>query len=176
MSEPSDAPLEPPDSHTLRAAEGWHELGDHNEALAELAGLSEESGRHPDTLQVKCAIYAAREEWSEARDVANDLVEIAPGIVAGWIHRAYATRRMPGGSIQAAWLSLHPAANLFPKEPIIPYNLSCYECQLGRLSESRSWLQRALAIIDSEPERKLFKKMALGDRDLEPIWTEIKDL
>ena len=176
MTAPPITPLEPPASHYLRAAEGWYELGDCTAALAELEHLSGDAADHPDTLQTRWAIHAAREEWMIARDVADSLVERAPGIEAGWIHRAYATRRMPGGTIESAWLSLYPAAKLFPDEPIIPYNLACYECQLGRLPEAKSWLQRALRIPRGSPDQNIIRKMALGDPDLKPLWADIPDL
>lgn len=169
-------PLEPPDTHHLRAAEGWYELGDFAEGLAELRHVSGAAANHPDTLQISWAIHAAREDWTTARDVADTLVERAPGLEAGWIHRAYATRRMPGGTIESAWLSLYPAAKLFPDETIIPYNLACYECQLGHLAEAKTWLQRALRIPKGEQESKIIRKMAQADTDLEPLWAEIPNL
>lgn len=176
MSSREITALEAPDSHFLNAAEGWFELGDCAEASAELAQLSETGTSHPHTLQLRWAIHARLEEWEKARDVADALVEGAPEMEAGWIHRAYATRRMPGGTIESAWLSLYPAAKLFPNEPIIPYNLACYECQLGRLSEAKAWLERALRIPKSEPEKRTIRRMALDDTDLEPLWPEIETM
>lgn len=174
MKNPDITPLEPPESHHLSAAEGWFELGNCAEAKAELNRLSESGAAHPDALQLLWAIHAHLEEWEQARDVADELVERAPQLPAGWIHRAYATRRMPGGDIEAAWLSLYPAAKLFPDEPVIPYNLACYECQLGRLPEALAWLKRALQIPATPAERKAIQKMALADKDLEKLWPRIR--
>jgi hypothetical protein len=56
----------------------------------------------------------------------------------------------------------------FPTEHIIPYNLACYTCQLGKLVEARDWLAQALR-LGNEKEIKL---RALDDPDLAALWTE----
>jgi hypothetical protein len=65
-----------------------------------------------------------------------------------------------------------PAAEKFPAEPVIAYNLSCYACQMQQLDIARTWLQRAMAA----GKKDAIKKMALDDDDLQPLWEEIKDL
>ena len=52
------------------------------------------------------------------------------------------------------------------------YNLACYECQLGRLSEAKQWLARAFPLADA---RKI-RAMALEDLDLKPLWKEISEM
>ena len=69
-----------------------------------------------------------------------------------------------------AWNALLPAFDLFPKQPTIPYNLSCYACQMGQLDAARLWLKRAADIGGKDK----IKTMALEDADLEPLWNEIK--
>jgi len=66
---------------------------------------------------------------------------------------------------------LLPAAETFPGEPTIPYNLSCYACQLQRLAEARTWLRRAFQLGDKDK----LKAMALADPDLQPLWEEIRE-
>jgi len=56
----------------------------------------------------------------------------------------------------------------FPAEATMRYNLACYECQLGNLVEARKWLERAFTLDDSDD----FKRAALDDPDLDPLWTE----
>ena len=96
----------------------------------------------------------------------------APERSSGWIHQAYALRRMPEGSVKQAWKALLPAFDLFPKEPVICYNLSCYACQLQLLDAARVWLKRA-AVIGGKDQ---IKRMAKVDPDLEPLWSEIPEL
>ncbi|HWI56768.1 MAG TPA: tetratricopeptide repeat protein [Bacillota bacterium] len=165
-------PLEPPDSHFLLAAIGWVELGNAAEAEAELNLLPAERQTHPDVLEVRWLIYAEQKYWEKGLLVARQLLEQAPERSSGWLHQAYALRRVPGGGLTKAWEALLPAAEKFPQEPTIPYNLSCYACQLHQLDAARTWLQRAAAISGKEP----IQKMALADPDLEPLWAEIRQL
>lgn len=60
----------------------------------------------------------------------------------------------------------------FPDDPTIRYNLACYECQLGRLEQAKSWLKTAFKLGGA----KQFKLMALEDPDLEPLWKDIGDV
>ncbi len=71
-----------------------------------------------------------------------------------------------------AWDALLPAAKKFPAEPVIAYNLSCYACQLQQFDIARHWLNLAV----TAGHKEAIKKMALADADLQPLWTEIKEL
>ena len=164
--------LEPPDTYCFSAAVGWLELGNLAEARAELAQISPAQQEHPDVLEVRWAIAAEELHWDEALEAAQALVRCAPKRSSGWLHQAYALRRVPDGSIQKAWDALLPAFDKFPKEPIIPFNLSCYACQLRQLDLAREWLKRAVAIGGKEK----IKQQALADSDLEPLWDEIRQL
>jgi tetratricopeptide (TPR) repeat protein len=165
-------PLEPPDAHRLLAACGWLELGCPDDALSELEMLSRENRTHPDVLEMQWLIQAEQKHWIAALSTATQLVEIAPERPAGWLHRAYAMRRVPEGGLQQAWDLLLRAAEKFPKEGVIPYNLSCYACQLKRLDEARKWLKLALGA--GKPET--MKSMALKDEDLRPLWDELRTM
>jgi Flp pilus assembly protein TadD len=164
------AALTPPDSHTLLAAVGWLELGNPREALRELDAITARNTLHPGVLEVRWQALAALPDWAEALRVAQLLVHAAPDQPAGWLHRAYAARRAPGGGLEQARQALLPAAGRFPKEPLIAFNLACYACQLGELPEARKWLRRAFRIGPREEVRA----MALQDADLEPLWPELQ--
>lgn len=156
-------PLSREDRLHLDAAEGWLGLGDSREAMAELKQISPANQRTPLVLEVCWSAHAGSQEWESAFAVAQKLVEEAPKSCFGWVHRAFALRRMEGGGIEQAWDALLPAAVRFPKEPIIPYNLSCYCAQLNRLKEARDWMDKAMAIGHS----RAITKMALEDPDLQ---------
>jgi predicted Zn-dependent protease len=164
--------LEPPDIHAFSAAIGWLELGNLAEARAELATISAAQQEHPDVLEVRWAISAEGKQWEEGLQAAQALLRHAPHRSSGWLHQAYALRRIAGGSVQKAWDALLPAFDKFPKEHIIPYNLSCYACQLGRLDLAREWLKRAMA----GDGKASIKRMALEDPDLQPLWDAIRQL
>ena len=164
--------LEPPDTHYFLAATGWLELSNPAEARAELAQISPAQQEHPDVLEVRWSISAAQKRWAEALQIAQALLRRAPKRSSGWLHQAYALRRVPEGGLQKAWEALLPAFDKFPKELMIAFNLSCYACQMGQLDAARDWLKRAVAIGGKEK----VVGMALQDSDLEPLGDDIRQL
>lgn len=165
--------LEPPDTFHLSAAIGWLELGNPSEAGEELARINAPLLDHPDVLEVRWSVCAAGESWDAALQVADRLIDLAPERSSGWVHRAYALRRSPGGGLQMAWDALRPAFEKFPKELIIPYNLACYAAQFDRLDEAWEWLHKAMEIAG---DIKIVKEMALRDADLKELWKRIEPL
>ena len=163
-------PIEPPDLHFVWAATGWAELGNLVEAAAELARVNPALREHPEVLDVRWLICAQAGRWAEGLEVARTLLRVAPEDAGGWLHQAYALRRVPEGGLPKAREALLPAADKFPQEPTIPYNLACYACQMKQLEEAREWLDRTARIAGKDQVRK----MALADSDLEPIWDEIR--
>ena len=129
--------IEPPDSHCLSAAIGWLELGNCQEAMLELDQMHEELRSHPVVLQARYDIHAKAGQWNEAAEIATRLLELSPANCGAWTGLSYATRRKQGGGIPQAKEILLKAAARFPKEPLIAYNLACYECQLGNLDQPR---------------------------------------
>lgn len=164
--------LEPPDSHRLDAAIGWLGLGCADDARAELAKISAANQKHPDVLEVRWTICAHEQQWKDALEIAGAELVTAPDDSSGWLHRAYALRRVSDGGLSQAWEALLPAAKKFPAEPIIAYNLSCYACQMQKLATAREWLHRAVAA----GKKEVIKQMALNDDDLKLLWAEIKEL
>jgi tetratricopeptide (TPR) repeat protein len=165
-------PLEAPDIHHLSAAVGWLELGNLVEAEEDLNRISAMHQCHPDVLEVRWIILAQTHRWEAALGIARTLLKLAPNRSSAWLHQAYALRRAAKNGLKLAWDALLPAYEKFPREATIPYNLSCYACQLDQLEEARLWLQRALQIGNKDQ----IKRMALDDLDLQPLWKEIKTL
>jgi predicted Zn-dependent protease len=164
--------IEPPDSHFLSSAIGWLELGNPDEARAELSQVSAELRAHPDVLELEWAICQSEENWEDALRIARVLIKIDPMRSSGWLHQAYALRRVNSGGLEAAWNALLPAADRFPKDSTIWYNLACYACQLQKLDKARLWLSRSFQLGD----KRRIKEFALRDTDLESLWREIKKL
>lgn len=163
-------PIEAPDVHHFSAACGWLELGNRAEARVELAKVSAENQLHPAMLDLQWTICVAEQNWDEAFRFARQLVATLPDEPAGWLHCAYALRRKTGGGLELARDFLEPAAEKFPEEPVIAFNLACYECQLQQLDKARRWFQRA-CVIGGE---KKIHTMALADEDLKALWPEIQ--
>jgi Flp pilus assembly protein TadD len=164
--------VEPPDSHHLDAAIGWLGLGCPGEARAALNQVAAHYQKHPQLLEARWSLAAFERNWDDALRIAGEELAQLPGDAGGWLHRAYALRRVTGGGLPQAWDALLPAAKKFPSEPVIAYNLSCYACQMSQLDIARHWLQRAVMIGQKEG----IKKMALADDDLQPLWPEIEEL
>lgn len=153
----------------LVIATGWMELGNVVEANEELDKISPSLRAHPFVLDVRWQIYALAKKWEACVDLAEALVKLVPNQLNGWLHRSYALHSMK--RTQEAFDRLLPARDMFPNEQMIPYNLACYSCQLGRLEEARKWLALAFEIGGKE-----IKLMALDDPDLEPLWRESGNL
>ena len=121
---------------------------------------------------MRWTLCVQNKNWAEALEIARSEMAATPDEASGWLHHAYALRRVPDGGLPRAWEALRPAAEKFPAEPVIAYNLSCYACQLQQLDVARHWLKQAMKIGGKEAIRK----MALADDDLRPLWTEIEKL
>jgi Flp pilus assembly protein TadD len=76
--------------------------------------------------------------------VAQRLAEFDVKNVDWAVSYAYATRRVE--SIEAARKILLNAQQRFPNEPVIPYNLACYEAQLNNLEMAKQYLKRAFEL------------------------------
>ena len=164
--------LESPDLRHLDAAIGWLGLGCAKDARDELAMISVAGQNRPDVLSAHWLLCAHEKNWPDALQIAALELKLSPDDASGWLHRAYALRRVSDGGLSQAWDALLPAAEKFPDEPVIAYNLSCYACQMQQLENARSWLQRAI----KNGGKDVIKKMALEDDDLKSLWKEIAEL
>ena len=168
-------PVGPPDSLHLRAAEGWLGLGDDESASQELEKISAGSQAHPEVLATRYSVFATTKKWDACVEIGQRLVEQEPNQSFGWINRSYAIRRATGGSVQAAYDALKPAAERLDDLEQVSFNLACYACQLGRLVEARDWLAKAFTAAARSRRLKLRQQEALADADLQPLWDEIRN-
>jgi hypothetical protein len=158
-------PLEPEDQRHLTAAEGYADLGMYLDADAELDGIDPEVRHVAEVLLVRLEIYRGLEKWELMRTVAGRLAAHDPDNAQWPISLAFATRRAQ--SIEAARRILLEAVERLPEEPILHYNLACYECQLGLLEVAKGRLAHAFKLA---PKCRL---MALDDDDLKPLWDSL---
>ncbi len=169
-------PLEPPDLHHLRAASGWLLLGNEVEAIADLERISPQLRVHPDVLEIRWQIYAMAKKWDACLEVASAIVEIDPSRPSGWIGRAYSLRQAAGGGLQAAFDSLLSVADKFPAEPMIPFGLACYACQMGNLDDACEWLRKAFSAAQNPGRKQRLRSLALDQPELEPLLRKIGEL
>jgi Flp pilus assembly protein TadD len=172
MSEPqsTDAPPPWPDNFHLAAARGWIELGNPDEARAELESITAASRQLPAVLAVECHLLAAAGQWETVVDLAERWVRGSPDQPEAWIQRSYALHELR--RTQEAWDQLLAAATLFPRDTTIAYNLGCYACQLGQIDTARRWLRQSLRHCDPA-SRAVWKAAAVRDPDLKPLREEL---
>jgi tetratricopeptide (TPR) repeat protein len=155
--------LRHPDCLHLRAAQGWLELGNHLEANQKLERITAQLRSHPEVLEVRWHIHAHAKKWDACVDIADAIIKLAPERSDGWIHRSFSLHELK--RTQEAFDQLLPMAETFRGIWTIPYNLSCYCAQLGRLNESENWLKKAMTIDEHTVNRA-----AIDDPDVKPLW------
>jgi tetratricopeptide (TPR) repeat protein len=163
--------LDSRDRFHINSAMGWLELGNPAEAELEIRQVQAAVAELPDILELRWAIHAKGAQWDCCLRVADSLLKADDTRASAWINRAYALRRVENGSIQKAFDALQPAADKFPDEITIPFNLACYTSLLGQLEEAKQWLVRALEIARKDKQLEGFEVMALSEPDLNPLWS-----
>jgi len=164
--------LEPSDIHCILAASGWLDLKNPTEARNEIDQVSPEARKHPDVLEMRWMICESLGDWPGALMIARDIIQSTPEQSSGWLHQAYALRRVPDAGLEHALKALLAASNLFPDEPLIAYNLACYLAQLRQLTEAWDWLLKAKSLLG----KKKLLQLALSDPDLEPFRDRLRTL
>jgi predicted Zn-dependent protease len=142
-------------------------LGNHLEANEELEQITAENRAHPAVLEVRWQIYAKAKKWDAALNIASALIQLAPEYPLGWVHRSYCLYELK--RTEEARDNLLRVVDKFSEDPVMRYNLACYECQLGRVEQAKNWLESAFKLGNPQ-EMKL---MALDDPDLEPLWQQM---
>ncbi len=142
----------------LRYAAGYIELGLHAEALGELDAVCPADQDSLPALAMRAHLYAETKDWARGAALGAILCQRDPTEPGHWIQWAYSVRRDKG--IPAAREILLTAVARHPREPILHFNLSCYEAQLGNLPAARVHLRNACALL---PDCRV---MALEDSDL----------
>ena len=145
----------------IQAAVGYHELGLPLEALDELAQLGAEAAARSEVLTVRVVVLQTLGMWDQMETAARTLCERQPDEGQWPISLAYAIRR--AHSLPEALIVLEAAAERFPEEAIIHFNLACYHAQLGDLETARRRLREAVRL---DP---VCQKMAQNDPDLLPL-------
>ena len=161
-------PLSPEDRIHITTAQGYLELGMCSDAEAELEQVTPDARQLPEVLAVRIGIFQETERWAAMQAAAKRLALLDPTAPQWAIAWAYATRRAE--SIDIARIILIEALDCHPSEPLIHYNLACYDCQLGDIPSAKKFIETALRL---NPK---MGRMALGDEDLEPLWASLESL
>jgi predicted Zn-dependent protease len=149
----------------LVQCDGYLDLKMAAAARKELDQIPESSRRSPFYSDALLRLHIETQDWSAAADLARGLRDAMPTKPEYWIQLAYTVRRTEG--IEAARTILVEGLRRFPAVAVIPFNLACYECQLGHRAEAIQYLGCAVKL---EPS---YAKTALEDEDLTPIWDDL---
>ena len=154
-------------SKHLRAATGYLDLGMPEDAWNQLEAIE---ARHRGLLEVfrlRLEVCRAMHKWGLMAEIANHLHKAEPQDPGHSLDLAYAIRRVRGEDEAAA--VLERARMLFPKEPLLPYNLACYRAVSGNLTEAKRLLAEAFSMDAS------LRITALDDPDLVGVWDSFND-
>ncbi len=150
----------------IERADGFLDLNMIDQARRELEQVDSFDCRYDNYINCAMRLALAEKRWVDAAEFARKLIERRPQEPAYHIQLAYAVRRAE--SIDAARKILLDARKLFPKVAVIPFNLACYECQLGHHDEAMSLLQKSFKLDPG------FIDQAAEDDDLKPIWDRLE--
>lgn len=139
-------------------------LHDWNSAEMEMLNVPDQFAAFRTVLKIQTRIYLRTNRSHQALALAETLVKKHPHEPEGWNHRSLALQHL--GRVGEAYAQLLPVLRRFPDHYMIPYNLACFLCQLGRLAEAIPMLARTFAINDSF-DRRL---RALAEPDLQLLW------
>ncbi|MEY4487976.1 MAG: hypothetical protein RIQ79_484 [Verrucomicrobiota bacterium] len=145
----------------LRYAAGYLALGLQAEAIAELDAIATADQDTLPVISLRAHLCSETEDWARAADLGEKLSRLDPGDAGHWIQWAYAVRRFTG--IPNAREILLTALVRHPQEPILHFNLACYEAQLNNLPAARNHLRNACSL------QAECREMALADADLVPL-------
>lgn len=150
----------------LQRADGFLDLRMTQKAHDELQGVPLQHHATVAFRAIAMRLSFEEKDWVRGAELASSLREQFPAEPAFWIQLAYAKRRAEG--VEVAHHILTDAAMRFPKVATIPFNLACYECQLGRLDQAMRRLNQAVA-LDAN-----CREAALEDEDLRPLWPKLE--
>jgi tetratricopeptide (TPR) repeat protein len=151
----------------IERSDGYIDLKMPQRAEAELDQVPPANRDNAGYRRTALRMAFEKKDWVAAADLARILRQQFPGDPGYWIQLAYALRRVAG--LESARTVLQEASVRFPKLAVIPFNMACYECRLGRNEEARRLLDRALEL---EPT---YRETALEDEDLQPLWDDLAE-
>lgn len=155
------------DAWTASFAQGFCELGDYQNAIAEIEKLSPEARTTPTALSVRWQAYAGAEHWEAAWVVSKVLCDVLPDSPEAWICQANTLRKFKG--VRNAYDLIKAVISRFDTHPVIQYNLGCYASQLGNFEEAARALTKAFRL-----ENGIALRIAsVYDPDLRPLWEKI---
>ena len=164
------------DQRHIEVAIAWLKLSkkNHQEASEELWQINPRFRKHPRFLHIWWHICSKAGNLDASLEIAKQRLEVDPNDGPSWSDLSWTLHRM--GKTQEALDSLWAVKGRFPRYDLIPHNLTCYLCVLGRIEEARVWMRRTLEVAAKEGEEAKRRQRMLDDPELEPLWPDLKAL
>lgn len=131
----------------ILAAQGYVELGLHEEARAELARLPLQAAERVDVIELTVLCHMGDQRWAEALVLTQKLCLMEPEEPGGFIHAAYCLHEL-GRTTEALDLLARGPATLRTK-PVYYYNLGCYLACLGQDDKALNLLRQSFEMDGS---------------------------
>ncbi|MEN3942839.1 hypothetical protein WJU23_16185 [Prosthecobacter sp. SYSU 5D2] len=131
----------------ILAAQGYVELGLHEEARAELAHLPLHAADRVDVIELTVLCHMGDQRWAEALVLTQKLCELEPEEPGGFIHAAYCLHEL-GHTTEALDLLARGPVTLRTK-PVYYYNLGCYLACLGQDEKALNLLKQSFEMDGS---------------------------
>lgn len=125
----------------ITAAQGYVELGLHEEARAELSRLPPSLRERADVLEISVLCLMHDHGWAEALVAAQKLCALEPDEPGGYIHTAFCLHEL-GRTTEALDVLARGPATLRTK-PVYYYNLGCYLARLGQEEKALQLLKQS---------------------------------
>lgn len=148
----------------LDAAIGWVDIGNHGEAWKELEQIGHPHCNHPAVLVIRCGLHQKELNFGLALSIADQAKIVIPGDPFGWIAKAAAFKQL--NRVEDAYKALRPAADKFPNDYRVTYDLACYSYRLGRPKEFAHWLCKTMRLAQESKQQDEVSKKFMADPDL----------
>jgi tetratricopeptide (TPR) repeat protein len=123
------------------AAQGYVELGLHEEARGELSHLPPEVHERPDVMELNVLCHMNDHRWAEALGLAQELCRTEPDEPGGFIHAAFCLHELGRTEAALDLLASGPAA--LRTKPVYYYNVGCYLARLGQEEKALQVLKQS---------------------------------
>jgi tetratricopeptide (TPR) repeat protein len=153
--------------HGIRAAEGWIELGNYDEAAEELHNCPPAIKSSMPWVKLWVRVHVATKHWREVEMMCETLAKHAPEDPFTVFNRAEAFHRQHRSREAFEVFSHAPAS--FKKIPTYFYDYARYLCALEEFTLALSCLGKAFDLDAG------LRMRALDDPDLERVWLDLQE-
>lgn len=123
------------------AAQGYVELGLHDEARVELLALPPEQKNRVDVIEIRVLCHMQDQQWAEALKLSQKLCRLQPEEPGGYIHAAFCLHEL--GRTEEALDLLSRGPSSLRTKPVYYYNLGCYLARLGQEDKALQLLKQS---------------------------------